>query len=186
MNANDLRKLAEKADGLRNTDFCMVDTGAAWDVVVAPAGGCNGTPIHTDDNDPARPSPNVYVEQGTQVIPLGDRTAHDAVFCSESSWGKFIKPYYSRMMEQDDFELMWYYLMNPLTIPILEGGMSVMRVIALAHAPKSEPGSIMGDPAAGPVMIFLHDEELRVAPSFWAFRQFVGEMRERARAGRAR
>ena len=101
ISANDLRRLAETADGLRNRDVALVTR--AGQVTVIDASDMLATDTHlltlrTNDhtNQAKRPEFDMTL-QLAHGPSLSLRVNFDAFFWSESAIEKFVFPYYARI-----------------------------------------------------------------------------------------
>ena len=111
LNANTLRKLAESADGQRDQDLAIFwdTTNGVYRVAKRDA---NIGPKIADIRTPMLQSGRTTVPDMVQVKHL-DGTVHpllpiyDAIFWSESSIEKFVIPYYTRLLTQDELAALW-------------------------------------------------------------------------------
>jgi hypothetical protein len=146
-----LRALAEEAMGTRNKLICLVGDNLGG--LTMQACDSNGCPppgavamFYTEDYVPGRQAP----DKVTITISGQDRTldGYDTLFWSESSWDKFVKPYYERLMSEEDFDKMWTAVHNP-------------AVVALVHLPKSQYVAMRG-----PAVVAFLDGEIQVLDSY--------------------
>jgi len=99
--ANELRKLAETADGIRNQDLVLIKRGGV--LMVVPTGDVQMgddevIELRTDDEFSRDERPDfeieLQVEDGPDVPLSAD---YDAVFWSLAAVDKFVIPYYARI-----------------------------------------------------------------------------------------
>lgn len=114
LTANELRALAEEADGLRNHDAVIVrdaDPAAARRYRVMRADQVTTErpvlPLRTDDDPafvPRRPAFALHSHPPVQLTnhPGLTLASCDAVFTSLSAFDKFVLPYYAQMRRLDD------------------------------------------------------------------------------------
>lgn len=145
--AYQLRALAEGALGIRNKLACLVNTNGVLSIQEynndTPQAGIV-TMYYTADEVPNRPKPlsvdmTIATSSGTKTYPL--LGTYDTAFWSESSWDKFVKPYYEQLMDESDFETMWTAIHDP-------------TVVALVHLPTSQYAAL---PNAGPAVLWLQN-----------------------------
>lgn len=99
LTSNELRRLAEAADGYRNQTLCLVDTGQRFEVIPKSDVDTRSLKPLLEVNTPVD-GPNL---QGAsyKVIYKGKEYHHpnvDAVFLSQSAVEKFVFPYYARFL----------------------------------------------------------------------------------------
>ena len=101
--ANDLRRLAEAADGMRGETVCLVDAGKYFDVV----------PSHDVGDKPVilsmlTPNDGSNLQGATFTISHGGveytNPNVDAIFLSQSAVEKFLLPYYARFQTPRELE----------------------------------------------------------------------------------
>lgn len=114
LTANELRALAEEADGLRNHDAVIVrnaDPAAARRYRVMRADQVTTeTPVlalRTDDDPPFVPRRPAFALHSHPPVQLTNHpgltlASCDAVFTSLSAFDKFVLPYYAQMRRLDD------------------------------------------------------------------------------------
>lgn len=136
INANDLRRLAETADGMRGVDVALIVRNKVPMVVTAGGEQPGDTvcfSMRTTDLNPAAERPDVVhvhlpIENKTIDLPSespDDSKKYDALFWSESAIFKFVMPYYSHEMTPAEYTAMAKNLTDP-------------SVVAAAHNPKSD------------------------------------------------
>ena len=100
LTANDLRKLAEEADGTRGEDiYFVLKEGELVRAAKQPTSGVLYLTVNTKWNgEGLQGTDQIKLDRG-QVSPTAD-----ALFTSQSSFEKFALPYYIRTMRPDDLK----------------------------------------------------------------------------------
>jgi hypothetical protein len=124
--ANEVRKLAEAADGTRGRDVFFVVDGDELKPATSRPGPGKGITVNTEFHGPGlRGAESLTVTHGT--IPPNA----DAAFTSQSAFEKFVLPYYIRTRSVDELKEM-------LTKAYAEG------ITCAFHDPDSETGTTGG------------------------------------------
>lgn len=102
-----LRRLAEKADGLRDQDLVLVQRAdGTLDVVPADQAGADLVlhRLRTSSRYPAdqRPQFGLILTPPPPGTPFDARSRYDALFWSESAVEKFVLPYYHRVRTPEE------------------------------------------------------------------------------------
>jgi hypothetical protein len=173
LTANDIRAIAETFDGLRDCFAYLVeDATTPTGVKIIPSPPNPPPPnfvlvCYTKTTVPGRlcPTsvtiaiPNETAQEVSQ--PHGAVPAFDSLFWSESSWEKFLRPYYARFHEPDDFVAMW-------------NDMTKSFVVALAHDPKSEYTLLPNSEPPTPGVLYTDRAgKLRIAANYAQFKEYL-------------
>ena len=104
--ANDLRRLAEKADGMRNTEVCLVDVGTHYDVLPRADVRVGSRVVLTLNT----PQIGVNLTGASFDLRFGGNSYTnpnvDAIFLSQSALEKFVIPYYARFLVPSELDAM--------------------------------------------------------------------------------
>lgn len=114
-----LRRLAEKADGLRDQDLALVQR-ADGTLDVVPVDEVGTQPVlyqlRTPSQHPAdqRPKFELVLTPPPPGVPFDARARYDALFWTESAVEKFLLPYYQRVLTPEELlELARAFRDNP-------------------------------------------------------------------------
>ncbi|HTD59210.1 MAG TPA: hypothetical protein VK679_01095 [Gemmatimonadaceae bacterium] len=174
LTANDVRALAETFDGMRDVDaYLVLDPSSKTGLgIVQQPPGSPAPPnyvlmCHTPNANPKRMHPSAVTitipQKGTQEVsrPHQKSPAFDSLFWSESSWEKFLRPYYVRFQDQPQFDKMWHDINREM-------------VVALAHDAKSEYTMLTAGKAPTPAILYRDlTGELQVAADYGEFSDYL-------------
>lgn len=122
--ADDLRMLAETADGLQDDDVVLAWSSekSQWEIIkradhVESQGGSPAIPIRAVPTPGAPPEPDdvgVKLTTGSQLQSL--REDGDAIFWTNAAMRKFVLPYYARLMKPDKLVELYENLLDGRTM----------------------------------------------------------------------